>query len=146
TLRVPCCASILAPERSAASRADRQFDSLESFGGGIMNARRFTIIAAALYLVVVLAGWAVARLAGFAPAGIENAAVAAIADGNTPTSVDRMALVSKVEAQVPQATALGNFAVDNVDGATATEQAAGTSKTAASVEPATTFVVASADP
>ena len=49
-------------------------------GDGIMNTRRFAIVAAALCGTVVLAGWGVARLPGFATASIENSGAVPIED------------------------------------------------------------------
>jgi hypothetical protein len=92
----------------------------------IMNPQRCATVAAAL--TVVLAGWVVAWLAGFSSAVIENAGAAPILD--RPAS----SLTTDAEhANAPQATAMGNAAIDRAEVArpaepvteTATEKTAG---------------------
>jgi hypothetical protein len=88
-----------------------------------MNPRRCATAAAAL--TVVLAAWIVACLAGFGSAVIENTNAASILDG--PAS----SVAGDAEhADAPQATAVGNAAIDKAEmagtGEAATATAAGT--------------------
>jgi hypothetical protein len=92
-------------------------------GDGIMNPRRFATVVAAFCGTLVLAGWVVGWLAGFGSAGIENK--------------DRRAASLTADAEfadVPQATASGNAAVDNADMATIANPVVPVDKTAASDE------------
>jgi hypothetical protein len=101
-----------------------------------MNPRRTAKMAAALCGTVVLAGWVVAWLAGFGSAGIQNTGPVPIEDGRAPS------LGADAElADTPQATAIGNAAVANVDVATA-GSAIGT---AAEVVATTTDMTATSD-
>jgi hypothetical protein len=96
-----------------------------------MNPRRFATVAPALCGTVVLAGWTVAWLAGFGSADIKNIDAVPIEDRAA-------SLTANAElADPPQATAMGNAAIANVDVATAAESVTGTS---------TGTTVASADP
>jgi hypothetical protein len=97
-----------------------------------MNPRRFATVMAASCGTAVLAAWVVAWLAGFGSAGIENTGAVPIADRRAPS------LAADAElADAPQATAMGNAAVANVDVATAAESVVGTATdtTPASDEP-----------
>jgi len=88
-----------------------------------MNPRRFATVVAAFCGTLVLAGWVVGWLAGFGSAGIENK--------------DRRAASLTADAEfadVPQATASGNAAVDNADMATIANPVVPVDKTAASDE------------
>jgi hypothetical protein len=138
-----------------------------AFGGdGIMNPRRFAVVAAVLCGTVILAGWVVAWLTGFGSAGIENTGTVPIEDRRTPSLIadaeladasqatamgnaanadvsieDRRtpSLTADAElADAPQATAMGNAAVAKANVATAAESVTGTATdtTAASNEPA----------
>ena len=76
-----------------------------------MNPRRSAKVAAALCGTVVLAGSVVAWLAGFGSAGIENTAGAAPIENRRAPSLTADAEL----ADAPQATAMGNAAVADVD-------------------------------
>ena len=107
-----------------------------------MNPRRSATVAPALCGTVVLAGWIVAWLAGFGSAGIENT-------GAVPIEDRAASLTANAElAGPPQATAMGNAAVANIDVATAAESATGmaTGKTVASYEPESIVEAAFPDP
>jgi hypothetical protein len=80
-----------------------------AFGGdGIMNPRRFAIVATALCGTVVFAGWVVDRLPGLATASIENSGAAPIEDRRAPP------LTADAElAASPKATAMDNATVAN---------------------------------
>src|SRR3984893_6634439 len=121
-------------------------------GDGIMNTRRFAIVAAALCGTVVLAGGVVARLPGFATASIENS-------GAVPIEDRAAALAANARlADEPQAIAMGNAVVANTvvanaavasaEVATAAEPAAGagTDTTEASDRPESIVVAALPDP
>jgi hypothetical protein len=104
-----------------------------------MNPRRFATVVAAVCGTVVLAGCVIAWLAGFGSSGIENK------DSRAAS------LTADTEfADVPQATASGNAAVDNAGIATipksvtATDETAA-DKTVASDEPEPIVKTASAD-
>jgi hypothetical protein len=121
-------------------------------GDGIMNTRRFAIVAAALCGMVVLAGWVVARLPGFATASIENSGAVPIEDRAVS-----LAATARL-ADEPQGIAIGNAVVANTvvanaavasaEVATAAEPAAGTATdtTAASDKPESIVVAALPDP
>src|SRR6202166_5219623 len=126
-------------------------------GDGIMNTRRFAIVAAALCGTVVLAGWAVARLPGFATASIENsgavpiedraaslAATARLADEPQAIAMGNAVVANTVVAN----TVVANAAVASAEVATAAEPAAGTptDTTAASDKPESMVVAALPDP
>src|SRR6202140_3141190 len=126
-------------------------------GDGIMNTRRFAIVAAALCGTVILAVWVVARLPGFATASIENS-------GAVPIEDRAAALAANARlADEPQAIAMGNAVVANTvvantvvanaavasaEVATAAEPAAGTATdtTAASDKPESIVVATLPDP
>src|ERR1700692_283083 len=103
-------------------------DSGGAYGGdGIMNTRRFAIVAAALCGTVVLAGWVVARLPGFATASIENS-------GAVPIEDRAAALAANARlADEPQAIAMGNAVVANTVVANA---AVASAEVATAAEPA----------
>src|SRR5664279_4706398 len=87
-------------------------------GDGIMNTRRFAIVAAALCGTVVLAGWVVARLPGFAMASIENSGAVPIEDRAASLAANARL------ADEPQAMAnaiVANAAVASAEVATAAE-------------------------
>src|ERR1700681_2967972 len=116
-------------------------------GDGIMNTRRFAIVAAALCGAVVLAGWVVARLPGFATASIENSGAVPIEDRAASLAANARL------ADEPQAIAMANAivadaAVASAEVATPAEPAAGTATdtTAASDKPETMVVAALPDP
>ncbi|MFL6790459.1 MAG: peptidase M15 [Bradyrhizobium sp.] len=97
-----------------------------------MNPGRFATVAAALCGTVVLAGWVVVWLADFGSAGVENTDAVPIEDRRA------LSLAAHAElADAPQATAMDNAAVANVDVATAAESVTGmaTDTTAASDQP-----------
>jgi hypothetical protein len=121
-------------------------------GDGIMNPRRFTIVAPTFCGTVVLAGWIVGWLAGFGSAGTENARAVPIEDRAASLAA------SARLADEPQAIAMGNAVVANTvvanaavasaEVATAAEPAAGTATdtTAASDKPESIVVAALPDP
>jgi hypothetical protein len=116
-------------------------------GDGIMNPRRFTIVAPTFCGMVVFAGWIAGWLAGFGPAGTENARAVTIQDGAAS-----LAATARL-ADEPQAIAMGNTgpanaAVAGAEVATAAEPAAGTATdtTAASDKPESIVVAALPDP
>src|SRR3954469_8847108 len=116
-------------------------------GDGIMNPRRFTIVAPTFCGMVVFAGWIAGWLAGFGPAGTENARAVTIQD-----SAASLAATARL-ADEPQAIAMGNTgpanaAVASAEVATAAEPAAGTATdtTAASDKPESIVVAALPDP
>ena len=119
-------------------------------GDGIMNTRRFAIVAAALCGTVVLAGWVVARLPGFATASIENSGAVPIEDRAASLAANARL------ADEPQAIAMANAAVANAAGAaaagaeilTAAEPVTGTATdtTAASDQPESIVVATLPDP
>jgi hypothetical protein len=121
-------------------------------GDGIMNPRRFTIVAPTFCGTVVLAGWIVGWLAGFGSAGTENARAVPIED-----RAASLAATARL-ADEPQAIAMGNAVVANTvvanaavasaEVATAAEPAAGTATdtTAASDKPESIVVAALPDP
>src|ERR1700686_742115 len=120
-----------------------QHGSGGAFGGdGIMNPRRSATVALALCGTVVVAGWIVAWLAGFGSAGIEN-------PGAVPIEDRAASLTANAElAGPPQATAMGNAAVADPDGARAAESVTGmaTGKTVAPYEPESIVEAALPDP
>ena len=108
-----------------------------------MNPRRFATVSAALCGAVVLSGSVVTWPAGFGSVGIENTGAVPIEDRRAPS------LTADAEpAEVPQATALGNAAVANVDVATAAESTTGitTDTRVASDEPVPIVEAALPDP
>src|SRR4029453_11491612 len=117
-------------------------------GDGIMNPRRFTIVAPTFCGTGVLAGW----LAGFGSAGTENASAVPIED-----RAASLAATARL-ADEPQANAMGNAVVANTvvanaavasaEGATPGEPAAGgaTDTTATSDKPESIVVAALPDP
>jgi Transglycosylase SLT domain len=121
-------------------------------GDGIMNPRRFTIVAPTFCGTVVLAGWIVGWLAGFGSAGTENTRAMPIED-----RAASLAATARL-ADEPQAIAMGNAVVANTvvanaavasaEVATAAEPAAGTATdtTAASDKPESIVVAALPDP
>src|ERR1700730_7798384 len=121
-------------------------------GDGIMNPRRFAIVAAALCGTVVLAGGVVARLPGFATASIENTHAVPIEDRAATLAANARL------ADEPQAIAMGNAvaantvvanaAVASAEVATAAEPVTGTATdtTAASDKPESIVVAALPDP
>jgi hypothetical protein len=111
-------------------------------GDGIMNPRRFTIVAPTFCGTVVLAGWIVGWLAGFGSAGTENARAVPIEDRAASLAA------SARLADEPQASAMGNAVVASAEVATAAEPAAGTATdtTAASDKPESIVVAALPDP
>src|SRR5260370_41936500 len=76
-------------------------------GDGIMNPRRFTIVAPTFCGTVVLAGRIVGWLAGFGSAGTENARAVPIEDRAASLAA------SASLADEPQASAIGNAVVAN---------------------------------
>src|SRR3954449_7699776 len=101
-------------------------------GDGIMNPRRFGIVAPTFCGTVVLAGWIAGWLAGLGPAGTENARAVTIQD-----RAASLAATARLPDE-PQAIAMGNTgpanaAVASAEVATAAEPAVtATDTTAAS--------------
>jgi hypothetical protein len=131
-------------------------------GDGIMNPRRFTIVAPTFCGTVVLAGWIVGLLAGFGSAGTENAravpiedraaslaATARLADEPQAIAMGNAVVANTVVANTVVAnTVVANAAVASAEVATAAEPAAGTATdtTAASDKPESIVVAALPDP
>ena len=97
-----------------------------------MSPRRFATVAPVLCGMVVLAAWVVAWLGGSGLTGIEKIGAVPIEERRAPSFTADADL-----ADAPQATALDNAAVANIDVATAAESVTGTATdtTAASDEP-----------
>src|SRR6266704_2355062 len=127
--------------------------SVGAYGGdGIMNPRRFTIVAPTSCGTVVLAGWIVGWLAGFGSAGTENARAVPIEDRAASLAAsarlaDEPQAITMGNAVVAN-TVVANAAVANAEVATAAEPAAGTATdtTAASDKPESIVVAALPDP
>src|SRR3984893_9805384 len=126
-------------------------------GDGIMNPRRFTIVAPTFCGTVVLAGWIVGLLAGFGSAGTENARAGPIEDraaslAATARLADEPQAIAMGNAVVANTvvadTVVANVAVASAEVATAAEPAAGTATdtTAASDKPESIVVAALPDP
>jgi hypothetical protein len=126
-------------------------------GDGIMNPRRFTIVAPTFCGTVVLAGWIVGWLAGFGSAGTENARAVPIEDraaslAATARLADEPQAIAMGNAVVANTvvadTVVANVAVASAEVATAAEPAAGTATdtTAASDKPESIVVAALPDP
>src|ERR1700736_6635713 len=126
-------------------------------GDGIMNPRRFTIVAPTFCGTVVLAGWIVGLLAGFGSAGTENARAVPIEDraaslAATARLADEPQAIAMGNAVVANTvvadTVVANVAVASAEVATAAEPAAGTATdtTAASDKPESIVVAALPDP
>lgn len=94
-----------------------------------MNPQRCATVAA---LTVVLAGWVIPWLAGFGSAVIENADAGPILDRRASSSLTADA----EHADAPQATAMGNAAIDKAETASSTDSVTATAsgKTAGSDE------------
>jgi hypothetical protein len=108
-----------------------------------MNSRRFATVAVASCGTVVLAGWVAAWLAGFGSVGIAKTGAIPIEERRA-----RRLSVGAEFANAPQATALGNTAVDSADEATAAEAVTGTATdtTAAADAPEAIVQAALPDP
>ncbi len=106
-----------------------------------MNPRRCAQVTVALCGTVGLAGWVIASLAGSGSSGIKNAAAVSIEDRGSPS------LTAKI-VDVPQATAMGSFAVASADAATVVELVTGTDagKMVTSDQPESIVVAALHDP
>src|SRR6202011_3405090 len=126
-------------------------------GDGIMNPRRFTIVAPTFCGTVVLAGWIVGLLAGFGSAGTENARAVPIEDraaslAATARLADEPQAIAMGNAVVANTvvadTVVANVAVASAEVATAAEPAAATATdtTAASDKPESIVVAALPDP
>jgi hypothetical protein len=111
-------------------------------GDGIMNTRRFAIVAAALCGTVVLAGWVVAENTHAVP--IEDRAAALAANARLADEPQAIAIGNAVVAN----TVVANAAVASAEVGTAAEPAAGTATdtTAASDKPESIVVAALPDP
>jgi hypothetical protein len=113
-------------------------------GDGIMNPRRFTIVAPTFCGTVVLAGWIAGWLAGSGSAGTENTRAVPIEDRAAALAANARL------AGEPQAIAMGNAVVANIvvtNAAVASaEVATATDTTAASDKPESIVVAALPDP
>src|ERR1700686_2921739 len=94
-------------------------------GDGIMNPRRFTIVAPTFCGTVVLAGWIVGLLAGFGSAGTENARAVPIEDRAASLAANAR-LADEPQAIAMANAIVANAAVASAEVATAAEPAAGT--------------------